>query len=145
MKLRRGALLCAMAVAAVAVPGVVQAAPSTFDARKGEITIGEVIDILRPGTGERPTRALGVRSELAMTDREARALLDGREVPGFTVLNRVSSPALDTTLNDLGPVVVAKEPQHYEFVFDLGNEGMMVYTNCDVFEQDDGSTLMVCD
>lgn len=141
-RLRRGApLLCAMVLAMA--PSMAQATPTRFDPRDGEITIGEVLTLIMPSERESPTTVLAVESERPPTSDEVSALLGGRELPGFTILNRVSSPPLDTRLNDLGPVFSKKEPFVYTITI-VGSGGRTSKIECTLYEQADGNSKKVC-
>jgi hypothetical protein len=141
-RLRRGApLLCAMVMAMA--PSMAQATPTRFDPRDGEITIGEVLTLITSSERESLTTVLTVESERPPTSDEVSALLGGRELPGFTVLNRVSSPPLDTRLNDIGPVFSKKAPFVYTITM-VGAGGRTYKIECTLYEQDDGSTRKVC-
>lgn len=145
MKLRRSVLMCAM-VAGLALPGVAAALPDrlTFDPQDGRITLGEVITLIQPDLRESLSLVLTVQSERSPTGTEVRALLDGRELPGFTVLSRISSPGLDTSLNDLGPVFAKKAPFRYTITM-VGSGGATYKIECTIYEHDDGSVLKVCE
>jgi hypothetical protein len=143
---RRAALALAagIAVGGVSWPAAAQAEPRpvVFDARNGEITIGEVVE-LTTGRSAEVVGSVGARSDRAPTQREAMALLNGEDAPGFTDVRRVSSPAPGLSLNDIGPGAAAKNGSRETYVFRLNFFNIIVIT-CTEYEGED-YTLTVCE
>lgn len=143
MRVRWSALVCTVAAGVAMGAGTVAAEQGgdPFDARHGEITMGEVLTLAGVAGREGADRAVGVLSERRPTGSEARVLLDGGRVPGFEVRNRLSPTSSSTTLNVLWAVERAPDGQ-MTVVWSVG--GTTYTTHCEYYDNGD-SELTVCE